>query len=328
MPSPNLKSPPKACIIGDPVAHSRSPLIHNFWLKQLNLQGAYERAHVTPNELPQFIASMQSNGYVGANCTIPHKEAVLKLCDHVSDAAKTLGAVNTIWFENNQLYGDNSDVTGFLAALDHGASGWDKRIEKAVVIGAGGAARAIIYGLVLRGIAHIYVVNRNVERAEALAKQLMFIDPSSVFRTPSPTRGEGHNLQQLVAFPSPLELERVAQRRMRGNKFQIIPTAFSDINRTLKNADLIINTTSLGMKGQPPLEIDLSPLPASAIINDIIYVPLETPLIKAAKARKLQTVGGLDMLLYQAVSGFERWFGVRPDVTDELRQLIQNDIKG
>jgi shikimate dehydrogenase len=274
---------PKACIIGDPVAHSRSPLIHEFWLKQLGLNGAYERAHVTPNELPQFIAAMKSNGYVGANCTIPHKETIIKLCDDVSPAAKTLGAVNTIWFENNQLYGDNSDVTGFLAALDHGTPNWDQCTEKAVVIGAGGAARAVIYGLLLRGITQIYVVNRSLERAQSLADQF------------------GKN---------------------------IFPTSFNALPLELKNTGLLINTTSLGMKGQPPLEIDLAPLPAKAIINDIVYVPLETELMKAAKARKLQTVGGLDMLLYQAVTGFEHWFGAKPVVSDELRQLIQNDIKG
>lgn len=287
---PHQETPPKACIIGDPVAHSRSPLIHEFWLKQLMLQGAYECAHVSAADLPEFIKNMQKNGFVGANCTIPHKESIIKFCDHVSDSARVLGAVNTIWFEKNQLHGDNTDVIGFLAALDHGAPNWDKCTQKAVVIGAGGAARAIIYGLLQRGIAQILVINRSLERAKQLANELNSIDCPLIF--------------------------------------EIIPTAFTDMQNALYNADLLINTTSLGMKGQSPLEIDLSPLPSSATINDIVYVPLVTPLIKQAKARGLKTVGGLDMLLYQAVSGFERWFGVRPDVTDELRQLIQNDIEG
>jgi shikimate dehydrogenase len=287
---PHQETPPKACIIGDPVAHSRSPLIHEFWLKQLKLQGAYERAHVSPVELPEFIKNMQKNCYVGANCTIPHKEEVLKLCINLSKTAADLGAVNTIWFENGELRGDNTDVTGFLSALDHGAPNWDKHTKKAVIIGAGGAARAIIYGVLQRGIAQIYVVNRSLERAKQLAYELNSLDYSF--------------------------------------EFEIIPTAFADIQHTLHNADLLINTTSLGMKGQPQLEIDLSPLSPEAIINDIVYVPLETLLIKQAKARGLKTVGGLDMLLYQAVSGFERWFGARPVVSDELRQIIQRDIEG
>jgi shikimate dehydrogenase len=280
---PHQEMHPKSCIIGDPVAHSRSPLIHEFWLKQLNIKGAYQRAHVSPADLPEFIKNMQKNDYVGANCTIPHKESIIKLCDQVSDTAKALGAVNTIWFENGELCGDNTDVIGFLSALDHGAPEWDRHIEKAVVIGGGGAARAIIYGLLMRGISQIYVVNRNIERAQSLAQQF------------------GKN---------------------------ITPVPFDDLPNALKNAGLVVNTTSLGMKGQPPLEIDLSPLSPEAIINDIVYVPLETPLIKQAKERALKTVGGLDMLLYQAVSGFERWFGVRPIVSDELRTLIQRDIEG
>jgi shikimate dehydrogenase len=302
---PHQEMPPKACIIGDPVAHSRSPLIHEFWLKQLKLQGAYERAHVTPTDLPEFIKNMQKNGYFGANCTIPHKEEVLKLCNNLSKTAADLGAVNTIWFENGELCGDNTDVIGFLSALDHDAPNWDKCTQKAVVIGAGGAARAIVYGLLQRGINQIYVVNRSLERAKELVYDLYSIDFS--FVSAGQLLQQGHNEQ---------------------SKSEMTAISFTDINTVLPNSDLLINTTSLGMKGQPPLEIDLSPLPSSAIINDIVYVPQETPLIKQAKERGLKTVGGLDMLLYQAVSGFERWFGVRPDVTDELRQLIQRDIEG
>ncbi len=277
----------KACIIGDPVAHSRSPMIHNYWLKQLGLAGSYIKAHVTPDQLPHFISQMQSVGYVGANCTIPHKESILKLCSHVTDTAQALGAVNTIWFDNNQLYGDNTDVSGFLGALDYSSPYWDKNLKKAVVIGAGGAARAIIYGLMQRGIAQIHVVNRSIERAQVLAARF-------------------------------------------GSK--IIPASFDDMSIALENAGLLVNTTSLGMKGQPPLEIDLAPLKSGAIINDIVYVPLETPLLKMARdmaqAKKFKTVGGLDMLLYQAVDGFDHWFGVRPVVTDELRTLLQKDIAG
>ena len=272
----------KACIIGDPVAHSRSPMIHNYWLRQLGIDGLYDHAHVTSEQLPSFISNIQSMGYVGANCTIPHKETIIKICDHVSDTAQALGAVNTIWFENDQLYGDNTDVTGFLHALNHSAPNWDKRTQKAVVIGAGGAARAIVYGLIKSGINQIYVVNRSLERAQILATQF-----------------------------GP----------------QIIPVSFNGMPYALQNADLLVNTTSLGMKGQPPLEIDLSPLSPHATVNDIVYVPLETILIQQAKARCLTTIGGLDMLLYQAVPGFERWFGVRPVVSDKLRQLIQNDIE-
>ncbi len=306
---------PKACIIGDPVAHSRSPLIHNFWLKQLGIEGSYEREHVTPEGLSSFVRNMQGNdrknSYVGANFTIPHKEEVYKLFAHfskstVSRSAASLVAVNTLWFDKNgAICGDNTDVIGFLAALDHGALDWDKRTQKAVVIGAGGAARAIVYGLLQRGIAQINVVNRNIERAKVLAYDLYSIDPSSA---PS-----GHLLPQgEKEAPMP----------------KITPTPFTDINIALQNADLLINTTSLGMKGQPPLDIDLSPLKLSAIVNDIVYVPLETPLLRQAKARGLTAIGGLDMLLYQAVDGFEHWFGVRPTVCDELRALIIRDIEG
>ena len=272
----------KACIIGDPVAHSRSPMIHNHWLKQLGIDGLYDHAHVAPEQLPSFVGKMQSMGYVGANCTIPHKETVIKLCNHISDTAKALGAVNTIWFENNQIYGDNTDVEGFLGALDYNANGWDKDLKKAVVIGAGGAARAVIYGLIQSGVKQIYCVNRSMERAQSLANQF---------------------------------------------GAQIIPISLYNMPLALQDTRLLINTTSLGMKGQPPLTIDLSPLHPDAVVNDIVYVPLETSLFKAAHDRNLKSVSGLDMLLFQAVSGFERWFGTRPKVTDELRQLLQKDIE-
>jgi shikimate dehydrogenase len=281
-------TPPKACIIGDPVAHSRSPLIHEFWLKQLKLQGAYERAHVSPADLPKFIKNMRSQGYIGANCTIPHKESIIKLCDYITYTAKALVAVNTLWFENEKICGDNTDVIGFLSALDHSAPNWDDRTKKAVVIGAGGAARAVVYGLLQRGINQIYVVNRSIERAKELVYDLYSIDFSSV--------SSGQLLQQGENEQPMSEMTAIS---------------FTDINTVLPYSDLLINTTSLGMKGQPPLDIDLSTLKPQAIINDIVYVPLETHLIRQAKERGLKTVGGLDMLLYQAVSGFERWFGAQ-----------------
>ncbi len=272
----------KACIIGDPVAHSRSPMIHNYWLKELGLEGTYQHAHVKAEALPAFLASMQVNGFRGGNCTIPHKEAAFELCDQCSDAAQALGAVNTIWFEDNKLCGDNTDVTGFLTALDRKRPDWERGVKRAVVLGAGGAARAILFGLIQRRIPEIFIVNRSVARASALAAKF----GATVF-----------------------------------------PALWGNLDATLKGADLLVNSTSLGMTGQPAFVPDLSTLSPNAIVDDIVYVPLETGLLAAARARNLTTVDGLDMLLYQAVQGFERWFGEKPEVTEALRRHILADIE-
>jgi shikimate dehydrogenase len=270
-----------ACVAGWPVAHSRSPLIHGYWLKSLGIAGRYDRAPVPPGSFNQFAATIGRDGLVGANVTIPHKESAFAACDRVSGAAADLGAVNTLWRENGRLCGDNTDVAGFLGNLDEEAPGWDGGAGTALVIGAGGAARAILKGLLSRGFDRIALVNRTVERAHRLA---------------------AHFGAALDAHP------------------------LDEAQSLLRNANIIVNTTSLGMSGQPPLDIDLGELPASAIVVDIVYVPLETALMARARARGLRAVGGLGMLLHQAAPGFERWFGVRPAVTGELRALIAADI--
>jgi shikimate dehydrogenase len=274
---------PHAAIIGYPVKHSRSPLIHQFWLKEHGLAGLYDKAEVAPAEFEGFIHSLAANGYCGGNVTVPHKEAAFALCENLSASARGLGAVNTLWFEAGKLCGDNTDVAGFLGNLDEAAPGWDGDPGKAVVLGAGGAARAILFGLSQRGFRDLVIVNRNQERAEALGRDL-------------------------------------------GLKVKV--ASWAEAGSALDGAGLLVNTTSLGMAGQPPLELDLAPLPEKAIVNDIVYVPLETPLLERARQRGLRVVDGLGMLLHQAVPGFERWFGKRPQVTPQLRALIEADVIG
>ncbi|MFK8254054.1 shikimate dehydrogenase [Ancylobacter terrae] len=271
----------RVCIIGHPVAHSRSPLLHGYWLRHYGIDGSYGREDVPPERIGDFLTGFAASGYVGANVTVPHKEAAFAAVAAADDVAQALGAVNTLWLENGRLVGANTDQHGFLANLDAGAPGWDTRATAAVVLGAGGAARAIVHGLLARGIARVAVVNRTPERAQALRAR----------------------------FGSGVE-----------------PAGWDDLPQLLAGAGLLVNTTSLGMKGQPPLDIDLSPLPADAVVSDAVYVPLETPLIRAARARGLATVDGLGMLLHQAVPGFERWFGIRPEVTTELRDLAVADL--
>jgi len=279
MSSPQGK--PRACVIGWPVAHSRSPLIHRFWLESLNIAGSYELAAVTPADFPDFVGHLQGHGFVGANVTLPHKQTAFALCDVKLPAAERLKAVNTLWIEAGKLCGDNTDCTGFLGALDQDAPEWDRNPGTALVLGAGGAARAIVHALQLRKMTRIFLVNRTRENAEKLAAD----------------------------FGTPVEV-----------------VDFGDLPDAMASAGLLVNTTSLGMRGQPPLTLDLAPLPPHAIVSDIVYVPLETPLVRAAKTRGLRTVSGIGMLLHQAVPGFERWFGKKPRVTAELRGLVEADI--
>jgi shikimate dehydrogenase len=277
----SLQGEPKACVIGYPVRHSRSPLIHGYWLNQLGIKGSYERAEVAPGEFSSFMENFVRLGFTGANVTLPHKQASFERCARTTATAACLKAVNTLWIEAGKLHGDNTDAVGFLAALDEDAPAWGHGRGHAVILGAGGAARAVAYALKLRGMKKIMLINRTKTRADAIASD---IGP-------------------------PVETGEIC-----------------DIPRLLAGAALLVNTTSLGMLGQPPLDIGLGPLPRDAAVSDIVYVPAETELIRAAKARGLRTVPGIGMLLHQAVPGFERWFGVRPAVTAELRSLIEADI--
>lgn len=271
--------PPTACLIGWPAAHSRSPLIHHYWLRTLGIEGGYNIEAVPPEGFAEFVLHLSARGFVGANVTIPHKERALALS--TPDArARGVGAANTLWFANGELRSTNTDVEGFINNLDASAPGWDAANE-AVVLGAGGAARAVVFGLIDRGIKQVHLVNRTIDRARALADQF----------------GEA-----------------------------VHPAAWDSVGALLPRVGLLVNTTSLGMHGQPPLEIDVGLLPSAAVVADLVYVPLRTPLLAAAEARGLKTADGLGMLLHQAVRGFELWFGRRPQVTPELRALVEADL--
>ena len=273
----------RAGVVGHPVKHSRSPIIHGYWLEQFGINGRYDRYDVKPEDFSHFVKTLSEQGLQGVNVTIPHKEAAFLALDEATDRARRLKAANTLWFENGKLWGDNTDSIGFLANLDQGHPGWDINAKSALILGAGGAARAIIAGLQERNIEKITIVNRTRERAEELA--LM-------------------------------------------SGCQVAIAEWSKLSFQLESADLVVNTTSLGMSGQPDLDLSLDPLGKNALVTDIVYVPLETNLLKQARLRGNPVVDGLGMLLHQAVPGFEHWFGKRPVVTDELRHLVEDHITG
>ena len=271
----------RAFVCGHPISHSRSPLIHRFWLAELGLAGSYEAVDVAPERFADFASHLTQNGWVGGNVTIPHKEHAFRLAARRDAAAEAIGAVNTLWLEKGEMIGGNTDAYGFAANLDAGAPAW-RIAETAVVLGAGGAARAVIVALRTAGVANIHVVNRTRERAAGLAQLF--------------DSGVGAH-------------------------------AWHELPGLLPHCHLLINTTSLGMSGQPPLVIDVAPLPTAAVVTDIVYSPLETSLLAAARRRGLVAVDGLGMLLHQAVPGFERWFGQRPQVTAGLRAHIVADLE-
>jgi shikimate dehydrogenase len=268
-----------ACLIGWPAAHSRSPLIHHHWLRTLGIEGGYNIEAVPPEGFAEFVLHLSAHGFVGANVTLPHKEHALTLS--APDArARAVGAANTLWYDGSELRSTNTDVEGFINNLDACAPGWD-RLTDALVLGAGGASRAVVFGLIERGIKHIHLANRTLNRAQALADQF---------------------------------------------GASVHPVTWEAIEGLLPRAGLLVNTTSLGMHGQPALGVDLGLLPSQAVVADLVYVPLETELLAAARTRGLQTADGLGMLLHQAVRGFELWFGQRPQVTSELRALVEADL--
>ena len=281
MSNPSSARGPRAFVIGHPVGHSRSPLIHGHWLEVHGIAGSYEKVPVPPEDLDGFVAGLKAAGFVGGNVTVPHKRRVLELADAVDEAADAIGAANTLWFDGDDLVAGNTDALGFLASLDDEAPGWDGTPGAALVLGAGGAARAVVHGLLERGF-EVAVVNRTLMRAVDLAE---------------------------------------------GQDEGVWAYAWEEIPQLLRSADLVVNTTTLGMAGQPPLALDLAGLKRGAIVADIVYTPLETPLLAAARAAGHRAVGGLGMLLHQAVPGFERWFGVRPEVTPDLRALIEADVR-
>ena len=268
-----------ACIIAWPAGHSRSPLIHNYWIKQHGLDAEYRREPVPPEKVEEFIKHLRDHGYIGANVSVPHKEKALALTEP-DERARAVGAANCLWYEGGTLRSTNTDVEGFLSNLDTATPGWDRGLESAMVLGAGGGARAVIFGLIARGVQRIYVINRTRARAEALQKK----------------------------FGSHLHV-----------------AAWDETTGLLGGVGLLVNTTTLGMVGQPALDINLR-CPASLVVMDLVYDPLVTGLLGAARERGLRTADGLGMLLHQAVRGFELWFGIRPKVTPELRTLVEQDL--
>ena len=256
---------PRAFVVGWPIAQSRSPLIHGHWLKTHGLAGSYEKVAVPPDAIEAFLGDLAGAGFVGGNVTVPHKEVAFRIAAEKDAVALATGAVNTLWIDGGKLCGANTDAPGFLANLDDRAAGWDRDPGPAVVLGAGGAASAVAWGLKARGFA-VRLVNRTLARAETLAARL----------------GAG-----------------------------VTAHGWDEVPRLLAEARLLVNTTSLGMTGKDDLTIDLAPLAEGTLVTDIVYVPLVTPLLAAARVRDLPVVDGLGMLLHQAVPGFERWFGVQ-----------------
>ncbi|MDF2095594.1 shikimate dehydrogenase [Aquibaculum arenosum] len=266
-----------AGVLGWPVAHSRSPQLHGHWLTHYGIDGAYVPLAVRPENLETAVRGLVALGFRGANVTIPHKEAVLALCDSLSPRAERIGAVNTLVFGAEGIAGDNTDGFGFLANLRQEAAAWKPAAGPAVVLGAGGAARAILVALLDAGVPVVRLLNRSRARAETLAAEL-------------------------------------------GGAIEVVDWEARSV--ALDGANLLANTTALGMTGKAPLELDLTQLPATALVTDIVYAPLETPLLADAKQRGNCTVDGLGMLLHQARPGFQAWFGVEPEVTPALRQAV------
>ncbi|MBL0928764.1 MAG: shikimate dehydrogenase [Alphaproteobacteria bacterium] len=271
-----------AGVIGWPVKHSRSPRLHGFWAKHYGIDAAYVPLAVKPEDFDAAVRALPKLGFAGANVTVPHKEAALKLADIVDASAKRIGAANTLIFHaDGKIEARNTDAFGFGAHLTQSAPDWRKD-RPAVVLGAGGAARAILVGLLDAGVPEIRLANRTRARADNLAKEF-------------------------------------------GSKIRVVDWAARET--ALDKAGLLVNTTTQGMDGQPALDIDLAGLPADAVVNDLVYVPLETPLLAQARKRGLKTVDGLGMLLHQGRPGFAAWFGTMPDVTPELRAFVGEGLK-
>lgn len=267
----------KAGVIGHPVKHSKSPLIHNHWIEKHGLSGEYTAIEIAPEDLTEGVQDLIACDFAGFNVTVPHKQAIFKICDYVDDTAKAIGAVNTVVIRNGLLHGTNTDAFGFIENVHKSAFGVDFLHRPCVVLGAGGAARAVVHGLIAAGAKKIIVTNRTRENAEGIAE----MNPSIV---------------------------KIADWEER-----------SDV---LLGAGFLVNTTALGMTGKGPLEIDLAALSEGAVVSDIVYAPLKTDLLLQAEAKGHQIVTGIGMLLHQARPAFEKWFGVLPDVTEELEKKV------
>ena len=266
-----------AGVLGWPVAHSRSPRLHGHWLKRHSLDGAYVPLAVRPEDLATALQGLRALNFAGGNLTVPHKEQALALVDDISEEAKAIGAINTLVLREGRLLGSNSDAFGFIENLRDGAPGWRAKSGPAVVLGAGGAARAVIYALLQDGAPEVRLLNRTPERAV-----------------------------QLAAHFGP----------------RVTVGAWDQRADHLSDAALLVNSTTLGMTGQAALALSLERLPTTALVTDLVYSPLETALLKEARARGQRVVDGLGMLLHQARPGFEAWFGLAPQVDAELRAAV------
>ncbi|MDX1742318.1 MAG: shikimate dehydrogenase [Ruegeria sp.] len=269
---------PLAGVIGHPIAHSKSPQLHGYWLKKYGLAGYYIPMDVAPENLGVVLRTLPKAGFVGANVTVPHKETALRLADFVSKRAKLIGAANTLLFgDDGKIYADNTDGFGFMENLRNGAPDWSPSDGPAVVFGAGGAARAVLQGLLEAGVPKIMLTNRTQARAEQLKEEF-------------------------------------------GDRIAVVD--WIQAGNVIEEAELVVNTTSVGMQGKPELRVPLDGLQPGAVVTDLVYAPLKTKLLQTAEEAGCTTVDGLGMLLYQAVPGFERWFGTRPEVTDDLRAAV------
>lgn len=273
----------EAAVIGWPIEHSRSPMIHGHWLAKYRIDGRYTKIAVKPEDVTAFVRSLAEHGLAGCNVTLPHKEAVFRAADVREASAEAVGAANTLWLEDGRLFAANTDTYGFMQHLEVSAPAWRAKDRPALLLGAGGAARGIVYGLLEAGVGEVRVANRTLSRAEEIAQHF-------------------------------------------GKRVK--PVAWVDAEVAATDAGLLVNTTSLGMAKTGPLDFDVARLPADATVADIVYVPLETDLLRRVRARGLVAVDGLGMLLHQAVPGFAKWFGVMPEVTDELRDILVADIEG
>jgi len=272
-----------AGILGWPAAHSRSPLIHNYWIRKHGVDAAYVPLPVAPADFAGAVRSLPKLGFAGANVTVPHKQAAFLLADTRDALSERLGVVNTLVFaKDGSIEGRNTDVYGFLENLRVGAPGIDFAAGDAIVLGAGGAARAVVAGLLEAGSKKVRLLNRTESRAVAIAKD--FADS------------------------------------------RIVVGNWDRRETALGGAGLLINATSLGMEGAAPLELSLDALPKTAVVHDLVYAPLETGLLRAAREKGCASVDGLGMLLHQAVPAFNAWFGVYPDVTEDLRSMAIDDL--
>ena len=268
--------------MGWPVGHSRSPRLHGYWLAHYRIDGAYVPLPVAPEDLAQALKALPILGFAGVNLTIPHKERAAALMDRLEPTARRIGAVNTVIVRDSELIGDNTDGYGFLESIKEAVPDWQTASGPALILGAGGTARAVIAALVDAGVPEIRLANRTVARAHAIAEEF-------------------------------------------GGAIRIY--AWSDRARALEGAALLVNTTSLGMIGAPALELTLEGLPSGAVVCDVVYTPLETELLAAARARGHPAIDGLGMLLHQARPGFAAWFGVTPQVTPQLRTFVLQSLQ-